>query len=83
MCLALSNNDALRALELFWNMPLAKLFAFAHAYMQNNGVKTKPLGSQSLLKSVFGGMGKTASNDTHESQGEWFEQELGEVDYLR
>lgn len=83
MCLALSNNDATRATELFWTMPLAKLFAFAHCYMQNNGVKTKPLGSQGLLKSVFGGMGKTAEDDTHESEVDWSEQGLGKIDYIR
>ena len=82
MCLALSNNDAMRAMELFWTMPLVKLFAFAHCYMQNNGVKTKPIGSQGLLKSVFGGMGKTAENDTNEVKGEWFEEGLTEIDYL-
>jgi hypothetical protein len=84
MCLALSNNDAQKATNLFWEMPLVQLFAFAHAYMQNNGVKTRPLSSKNLLSQIFGGLGKKApTNDKGKSEGEWFDEELGEVEYIR
>lgn len=84
MCLALSNSDAQKATELFWEMPLVQLFAFAHAYMQNNGVKTRSLSQKNLLSQVFGKLGKKApTDDKNESEIEWFDEGLTEVDYLR
>jgi hypothetical protein len=84
MCLALSNNDAQQAMILFWEMPLMQLFAFTHAYMQNNGMKCRPLSSQNVLSQVFKNLGKDkSSNDTSESKDEWFDEGLGEVEYIR
>lgn len=82
MCLALSNNCALQAMNLFWDMPLSRLFAFAHAYMQNNGIETKPLKSAGLLSTIFKKTDNT-DDDKNESQNEWFDQNLNEVEYVR
>lgn len=80
--MACAKSDATKALDLFWNVPIASLWALFHASMHLQGLKVRYVNheAKSSYRDIFK---MVADSDTHKIKQSEAREDFREIDYIR
>ena len=84
MCMACTKRDAVKAMELYWNMPLEKLWALFHTSLHLQGLKVRYSHHQSSKQKSYREIFKMFKDDAqHTNKHNQAGEDFAEVDYVR